>query len=129
MSRATNDLGQVRLLLGFATLNVVNTVFALVSAFAFTFSVSVKLTLAALVVVPFLVVVTRGFARHVFRETRANQDAIGELSALVQSSLSGVRVVRSFAVEDREIARFDQKNAQYLEASLRLARLRGLMGR
>src|SRR6187399_3107023 len=48
MSRVTNDLQQVRLLLGFGVLNVINTVFALVSALAVTIPISGKLTIAAL---------------------------------------------------------------------------------
>lgn len=54
MSRATNDLQQVRLLLGFGILNVINTLFALVSALSVTLSMSVKLTLASLATLPIL---------------------------------------------------------------------------
>ena len=61
MSRATNDLTQVRMLLGFCVLNVINTPFALVSSLAFTFSISAKLSFASLATVPFLVVVMRYF--------------------------------------------------------------------
>jgi len=59
MSRVTNDLVQVRLLLGFGVLNVINTLFALISAFAVTLSVSVKLTFASLATFPILMLVTR----------------------------------------------------------------------
>src|SRR5215471_2132766 len=109
MSRATNDLTQVRLLLGFATLNAVNTVLALVSSLAFTMGkVSVKLTLASLATMPLLVVITRGFSKRMFALTRANQAALGKMSDRVQASLAGVRVVKSFALEDVEMASFDQ---------------------
>jgi ATP-binding cassette subfamily B protein len=46
---------------------------------------------------------------------------------MVQSSISGVRVVKSFALEGEELRRFDRTNANYLEKTLTLARLRGLM--
>jgi ATP-binding cassette subfamily B protein len=62
-----------------------------------------------------------------FQSQRQNQDAIGQLSAAVQSSIAGVRVVRSFALEDEEIRRFEVSNLDYLAKSLGLARLRGLM--
>jgi ATP-binding cassette subfamily B protein len=129
MSRATNDLTQVRLLLGFATLNAVNTVFALASSLAFTMGrVSVKLTLASLSTLPLLVIITRTFSKKMFSLTRANQAALGKMSDRVQASLAGVRVVKSFALEDVEMASFDQVNRGYLDASLALARLRGSMG-
>jgi len=57
MSRATNDLTQVRMLLGFAVLNTVNTLFGLVSSLAITLRISVKLTLAALSILPLLILV------------------------------------------------------------------------
>ncbi len=128
MSRATNDLTQVRLLLGFCVLNVINTPFALLSSLAFTFSISYKLTLASLATVPFLVVVMRFFAKQMWVRTRANQDAIGRMSEQVQTSIAGVRVVRSFALEEHELGRFDRVNQEYLRTNLSLARLRGSLG-
>jgi ATP-binding cassette subfamily B protein len=127
MSRATNDLGQVRMLFGFGVLNAINTVFAFASALAVTLHISGKLTLAALSTLPLLFVVMAAFARRMFGHQRANQEAIGQMSAAVQSSISGVRVVRSFALEDEELRRFAVTNEEYLIKSLSLARLRGLM--
>jgi ATP-binding cassette subfamily B multidrug efflux pump len=128
MSRATNDLGQVRLLFGFGILNVVNVVFAFASALQVMIGISWRLTLAASVMVPIVVVTTRGFSRQLFVRTRKNQESLGRLAALVQGNLAGVRVVRSFALEAREMDRFRATNEEYLEASLSLARLRGSMG-
>ena len=128
MSRATNDLNQVRLLLGFAALNLVNTLFALISALTVTLTISVRLTVASMATLPLLVIVTRAFGRRMYRRTRANQEAIGQLSENVQSSLAGVRVVRTFSLEDSEAERFEQSNKNYLDKSLSLARLRGSMG-
>ncbi len=128
MSRVTNDLAQLRLMLGFGVLNAVNTVLALASALAVTLSISVKLTLASLCTLPLLIVLTRHFSRQMFTRTRDNQDALGRLSELVQSSIAGVRLVRSFALEDSERARFARVNQAYLEKSLALAHVRVAMG-
>ncbi|MEZ4374139.1 MAG: ABC transporter ATP-binding protein [Polyangiaceae bacterium] len=128
MSRATNDLGQVRLLLGFGVLNAINTLFALVSALSVMLPLSTPLTLAAMAPLPILMLVTRRFSRRMFSYTKDNQAAIGALSDQVQTSIAGVRVVRSFALEESELARFDKKNADYLDKSLMLARLRGSFG-
>jgi ATP-binding cassette subfamily B protein len=128
MSRATNDLTQVRLLLGFAALNAVNTLFALASSLAFTLSVSVKLTLASMSTLPLLVIITRRFSKKMFALTRGNQAALGKMSDRVQASLAGVRVVKSFALEEVEVASFENVNRDYLQSSLALARLRGSMG-
>jgi ATP-binding cassette subfamily B protein len=128
MSRATNDLGQVRLLFGFGVLNVVNVVFAFTSALQVMLAISWRLTCAAFVMVPLVVFATRGFSKQLFIRTRKNQETLGKLAGLVQGNLAGVRVVRSFALEAREMERFRATNEEYLEASLGLARLRGSMG-
>lgn len=128
MSRVTNDLTQVRLLLGFGVLNVINTVFALASALAVAIPISGKLTMAALVPLPFLLIVTRRFSQQFYARTRDNQDSLGRMSARVQSSIAGVRVVRSYGLEERELAAFDRDNQDYLDKSLKLAYLRGAFG-
>ncbi|WP_437278989.1 ABC transporter ATP-binding protein [Sorangium sp. So ce375] len=128
MSRATNDLTQVRLLLGFGLLNVVGSIFAFTSALYVMLHISKRLTLAAILTMPALMLVTRSFSTKLFVRTRDNQEAIGAMSDRVLASLAGVRVVRSFALEASEMAAFTNTNQGYLEKSLALARLRGSMG-
>jgi ATP-binding cassette, subfamily B, multidrug efflux pump len=128
MSRATNDLLQVRLLYGFGILNLANVVFAFVSALQVLLHIHVKLTLASFIMMPVIIFATRGFSKQLFLATRKNQEALSALSERLQSNLSGVRVVRSFALESYEEGRFEEANQQYLTASLTLARLRGLFG-
>jgi ATP-binding cassette, subfamily B, multidrug efflux pump len=128
MSRATNDLAQIRMLFGFGILNLVNVVFAFASALQVMVRISGRLTLASFVTLPLLVLITRSFSRGLFTRNRANQEAIGKLSDVLQGNLAGVRVVRSFALETKELSRFQGANRAYLDASLGLARLRGSMG-
>ncbi len=128
MSRATNDLAQVRLLLGFGVLNIIGSLFALASALYVMMSFSVRLTLAALATTPVLMLITRSFSSRLFARNRENQEAIGKMSDRVLASLAGVRVVRSFALEEAEIRAFEETNLAYQEKSLALARLRGSMG-
>jgi ATP-binding cassette subfamily B protein len=128
MSRVTNDLVQVRLLLGFGVLNVCSTALALVSALAIMKQVSVPLTLAALSPLPLLLFASRKLSREFYVRTRDAQAALGEMSGRVQTSIAGVRVIRSFALEEQELLAFERTNQTYLEKSLSLARLRGSLG-
>jgi ATP-binding cassette subfamily B protein len=128
MSRTTNDLAQVRLLFGFGALNVVNTLFAYGTSLAVMLGLSLRLTVASTLVYPALILLTRGFSKRIFVRTRANQDALGSMSDRVQANLAGVRVVRSFALEETEQVEFEKVNDEYLHASLAIARLRGMMG-
>lgn len=127
MSRVTNDLQQVRGLLGFGILNLFNTVFALVSAMAVMLQFSVKLTIASLAPLPLLLLVMRAYARSIYARQRENQQALGDLGGQVQSSIAGVRVIRAFALEEAEAQRFEEKNQSYLKRALVLAKLRGSM--
>jgi ATP-binding cassette subfamily B protein len=114
-------------LLGFGALNSLNTLFALASSLAVTTKISGKLTLASLSTLPLLLLAMWAFARVMFARQRENQEAIGGMSGAVQSSIAGVRVVRSFSLEEEELRRFEITNADYLQKTLGLARLRGLM--
>ncbi len=128
MSRATNDLTQIRLLLGFCALNLVNTAFGLVSALSVTLGISVKLTMASLCTIPLLVLATLRFARQSYVRNREAQAALGRMSESVRSSLVGIRVVKTHSMEGAEQMRFADIDQAYLQKSLSLARLRGSMG-
>jgi ATP-binding cassette subfamily B protein len=125
MSRSTSDLQQVRMLYGFGVLNVAGVCFAFPSALQVMFSISPKLALACLANLPLVVLVSRAVSRQLYGRMRANQAALGRMSDVLQANLAGVRVVRSFALEEHERERFEQANRAYLDASLALARLRG----
>ena len=128
MSRATNDLLQIRLLFGFGVLNVINVVFAFGSALQVLLTISAKLTLVSLLPLPMIIILSRRFSKRLYLATSGNQEALAELSDRVQSNLSGVRVVRSFGLEDNEMKRFEDANQRYLTVSLELSRLRGMFG-
>jgi ATP-binding cassette subfamily B protein len=125
MSRSTNDLQQVRLLYGFGVLNLVNVCFAFASALQVMLTLSPRLTAAGLANLPLVIFVSRAVSRRLYGRMRDNQAALGRMSDVLQANLAGVRVVRSFALEEHERARFEQANRAYLDASLALARLRG----
>jgi ATP-binding cassette, subfamily B, multidrug efflux pump len=125
MSRSTSDLQQVRMLFGFGVLNVVNVCFAFASALQIMVGVSPRLTVACLLNLPLVTIISRSVSRRLYVRMRENQAALGRMSDVLQANLAGVRVVRSFALEERERTRFEATNREYLRASLALARLRG----
>jgi ATP-binding cassette, subfamily B, multidrug efflux pump len=125
MSRSTSDLQQVRMLFGFGILNVVNVCFAFASALQVMLKVSPTLTGACLLNLPLVIFISRQVSRGLYVRMRENQASLGRMSDVLQGNLAGVRVVRSFALEQRERDRFEKENRAYLDASLALARLRG----
>lgn len=124
MSRATNDLGQVRLLLGPGVLNVINTTIAYCQAIPLMLLISGKLTLLVLALYPPGLLLMRYLAWQLFRRTRAQQQVMGDLSSFVQENLAGAHVVRAFKLEQAQQKQFEQLNKGYYEASVRLAWVR-----
>lgn len=127
MSRATNDLGQVRLLVGFGALNVVNSVVAYAGALALMLAISWELTLWAMIPLPLFVLATRSFSRAMFIRSTESQQALGKLAERAQETLAGVRLVRAYGIEDAEVRRFEAANQEAIVASMRLVTIRGLM--
>lgn len=125
MSRSTSDLQQVRMLYGFGVLNVIGVLFAFGSGLEVMLRTSVGLTLACLANLPLVILLSRAVSRGLYVRMRQNQASLGRMSDVLQANLAGVRVVRSFALEERERDRFEKTNKEYLDASLALARLRG----
>ncbi len=109
MSRAVNDVNNVRLFLGMGLLNVVQTPVLYVGAIAVMLSVDWQLTLWVLSPYPLFIGVARFFGRRMHQGTIDAQEQLGQLSSAVQENAAGVFVVRSNAMEDRERARFAQE--------------------
>ena len=110
MSRAINDLSQVRAMIGFGFLNLVNSLVAYPITLAFMLAMSPELTLYAILPYPLLILAARGLARLMFSRSRAQQQALGELSSRVQEHLAGVRVIRAFNNEAAQAERFVEAN-------------------
>lgn len=127
MSRATNDLTQVRLLIGFAGLNVVNSTLAFVSAIGLMIAISPKLTLFALLPYPLLVLATRGFGSAIYTRSTDSQSALAALTDTANENVAGIRVVRAMGLDARERARFERANDEAVRTTMRLVVLRGLM--
>lgn len=127
MSRATSDLGQIRLLVGFGAMSLTNTVFAYVLALGLMVLISPTLTLIALAPYPAFAVLTMLFSRGFFSRGLEAQEVLGRMTERVQESISGIRVVRSLGLDRHELERFDAINRDAIEKNMRLVVLRGLM--
>ncbi len=127
MSRATSDLAQIRLLVGFGSLNVVNSLFAFVGATGLMLILSPELTAWAIAPYPLIVLLTKVFGAALYRRSQDAQAALGHMADVVQENLAGVRLVRAYALEDHEVERFEEANARAVHANMRLVVLRGLM--
>jgi ATP-binding cassette, subfamily B, multidrug efflux pump len=126
MSRATNDLSAVRMMIGPAVMYAVTTGALFVVAIVLMFSLSVKLTLVSLLALPLVSVAVRYFGTAIHTRFERIQEQLADLSTIVQEALSGVRVVRAYRQEAAEIAQFEPANAEYVRRNRALIALQGL---
>lgn len=120
MSRATNDLNAVRMVLGPGIMYSSTTVLTMVLAVVFMLVLSPHLSFWVLLPVPVVAVVTYYFGQIIHKLYGIIQAALATLSAKAQENLSGVRVIRAYAQERSEIAGFDAPNREYVTRNLKL---------
>ena len=114
MSRATNDLGAVRMMLGPAVMYFASTALGFVIAVGIMCWIDIRLTIVALLPLPAVTLGTRYFGRAIHDRFERLQDQLSEMSAVVQEALSGVRVVKAYRQEGAELARFTEANDEYV---------------
>ncbi|HYL62483.1 MAG TPA: ABC transporter ATP-binding protein [Candidatus Methylomirabilis sp.] len=122
MSRATNDLNSVRMVLGPGIMYSGQTIIGMILAVALMSQLSPSLTLWILLPVPFVAVVVQRFGKIIHELYEKIQASLATLSAKVQENLSGVRVVRAYAQEEAEIRSFDEPNREYVSRNVKLIR-------
>jgi len=126
MSRATNDLNAVRMMVGPAMMYMASTAMMFVVSVALMLSIDPVLTLVALLPLPLVSVAVKTFGSAIYRQSERIQAQLATLSAVVQESLAGVRVVRAYCREAVETERFRRENLEYLERNAVLIRLQAL---
>ncbi len=120
MSRATNDLNAVRMVLGPGIMYTATTIATSVVALFFMIRLSPALTLWVLLPVPIVVLAVYYFGQTIHRLSERIQAALGALSTRAQENLTGVRVVRAYAQEKSEIGLFEQANRDYVDRNIKL---------
>jgi len=127
MSRMINDLSAVRMMVGMGVLSFTNVPVTFFFALVFMFSLSPRLTGAAMIPYAMLFFVMRWLTRTLMNRSLGVQEGLAAIGAKVQESLSGVHVVKAYTIEDHEAQRFREANEEYNEQGLALARVRGAL--
>ncbi|MEM7335553.1 MAG: ABC transporter ATP-binding protein, partial [Chloroflexota bacterium] len=127
VSRLTND---VSLLQNAVTSNLVSLLrqaILLVGASIFLFILDWRLTLVILTGVPIMSLTIVWLGRKIRKASRAVQDALAESANVVEETVSGIRIVKSFAREPHEIGRFASKINDVFNAAMEQARIRAIL--
>jgi ATP-binding cassette subfamily B protein len=125
MSRATNDMNAVRMLLGPGIMYSANTIVRMVVVLFFMLHINVALTLFALVTIPIVSLAVRYFGAMIHQRFEKIQEAFSEISTRVQENLAGMRVIKAFTQETSEIEQFKRLNQEFIHKNLQLIRIWG----
>src|SRR5579859_3955279 len=106
MSRATVDLQSVRWFLGYGLVFIAQSMLSIVLAAVAMFALQPALAAFALAPVPFVVLVAQRYGRRSRPALQEVQQRIAELTAEAEENVSGIRVVKAFAQEERQLTRF-----------------------
>ncbi|MFN9071076.1 MAG: ABC transporter ATP-binding protein [Cyanobacteriota bacterium] len=127
LSRATSDFENVRRLLGFAVLSLTNTVLAYGLTLPAMVAIDPWLTLAAVALYPLMLLGVRKFGGRMMREQRRQQEALAQLTNLLQEDLSGISAIKIYGQELVEEQAFAATNRAYRDAALGPARSRSVL--
>ncbi len=125
MSRATNDLNAVRMMIGPSIMYSANTMLTFVVALTVMISIDPRLSLWSLIPLPFVSVSVKLFGSAIHKRFERIQAQLSEVSAVAQEALSGVRVVRAYRQEEAELERFRVSIDEYLRRNRALIMLQG----
>ncbi|MGC2375339.1 MAG: ABC transporter ATP-binding protein [Solirubrobacteraceae bacterium] len=123
MSRATVDLQAVRFFLGYGLVFIMQSVLTIALAAIAMVVTNPGLALISLAPVPFVVLISYRYGRRARPAIQETQQRIGELTADAEENISGVRVVKSFAREPRQLERFSRSVTRVFDQSMVTTRL------
>ncbi|MCL1465142.1 ABC transporter ATP-binding protein [Argonema galeatum] len=124
INRATSDVENIRRLLGFAVLSLANTVFAYALTLPVMLSINVPLSLEALAVYPFMLLLVQLFSDKLRTQQMGVQEELSNISDLIQEDMSGISLIKIYAQEENERRAFRHLNERLLQANLQLAKTR-----
>ena len=127
MSRATNDMSAVRMVLGPGIMYTANTIATFAGSVFLMFKISPLLLGLSLVPLFFVSFLVRHYGRQIHDRYEKVQEQLANINALVQENLSGARVVRAYAQEESEKRRFAEANLEHLRRNRELIKMFGVL--
>lgn len=116
MSRITNDLLDITELCHHGPEDILISLTKLIGAFIILANIDIKLTLIVFAFIPFMLLFAYYYNNKMNKAFKKNREKIAAINAAIEDSLSGIRVVKSFANEDIELEKFKQNNIQFVRS-------------
>ncbi|MDD6888024.1 MAG: ABC transporter ATP-binding protein [bacterium] len=125
IQRCTSDVNTIRRFISVQLMEVVRTVLMIVVAVVVMFSIHPTMALISMAMMPLLTLSSFLYFTYVRRFFTESDEAEGRLSTMLQENLTGIRVVRAFGQQQKELDRFTKINQEFRDKTYRLIRLLG----
>lgn len=126
MSRMTNDVQRVRMVLGPSLMQIGNTLFSLIFALVFMIMIDPKLTFLSLLPLPMMPVIFYFLGKRIRRHSESVQKQIAAITSFSQENLTGIRVIKAYNLQDVESEKMNRLSEGYVKRNLSLVRVQGL---
>ncbi len=127
MSRCTNDLGSIRLLLGPGLLNFFQVPILYLAAFVVMLHIDPKLTVLSLFPYPLFIFLASLYGKSMHRWSLLSQQALSDLSSFLQERIAGIAVLKAYAMEESSAANFERWNQELFRRQMRLVEVNAIL--
>lgn len=127
MSRLTNDIDQISGMIGQTTTQLMTGLILILGSFGMMVYLSPVLTLAALVALPLMFLLTRLITTYTKQLYKNQQMRLGQLNGLIEESISGLMVIKAFGQEDRMTESFKAINDELCTVGIRVNIISGYL--
>jgi len=123
MSRMTNDLSAVRMVLGPGIMYSVNTIFTLIFVISMMLTINPLLTLIGFLPIPLMAFFVYRFGLQIHKRYKEIQAQYSKISTKAQENLSGIRIIKSYVQEANEVQEFNLLNKEYVDKNMAFVRV------
>ncbi len=127
ISIVTSDVENIRRLLGFAVLSIINSIFVYALTLPAMIAIDPMLTLLSISVYPMMLAIVQRFSAQLRDEQMRSQEELSNVSSLLQEDLNGISLIKTYAQEENELNAFSKLNNRLLDANLQMARSRNIL--
>ncbi len=126
MSTLTNDVSAIQTA-AMSLRDIVAAPLTIVFSLAALFWVNWRLAMVSLIFIPFMAVVIDRIGKRIRRSSGLVQDKLADVSTIIEETVAGVRIIKSFSAEPHEISRFSEENERTLQTVMSVARKSSLL--
>lgn len=128
MSRLTNDIDTINMSLGFSFTQIFSSIVSILGTIIIMLRMSPILTLVSMIVIPLTILITTLISSRTRESFLTNQTILGQLNSIAEENINGLKVVKIFARERKEIEKFEAVNEELRKAGTRAQIFAGVMG-